>query len=160
VTLPILPRKTAIDAVKAALLLVDGQTSGNYFFDIKNRGLATELTTAAEVTPDQSPWVVVKGGDGALDYEAAVNTDKKQETMDVTVWGILKPDEARLRGYAASDLLELLIGDVVKTVELNARTLSCGSITALRYGIALDPRGEYAFVEFTLSYRLRSNLGT
>ena len=83
----------------------------------------------------------------------------KQQTVDVVIHAVVKPDEARRRGYSAADLQELLIGDVEKSLDLYARHIDCGSMTGVRIGTALDPHGEYSFIEFVVSYRLRANLG-
>lgn len=157
--LPILLQRQAVDQVKESLLLVT-PIAGEYFFDLKRRGVEPVLKSLKDVTPDSSPWVAVVGGDFSIDVGAPVNLGRKAERFDVVIQSILKPDPDRWRTYSVAELLVLFHGDVIKAIERNAMTFDCSLLRLVNGTTQVDPLGAYAYSEIVLTYELRGTLGS
>jgi hypothetical protein len=155
---PVILRKQAIDIVKNSLLKIDGEPT-SWSFDLKKLGLRNTIKALADVSPDECPFVVVFGGDSRWNQEAPVNIGKREEFFDAVILAIVKPDDKRYPDLSTLDLQELLIGDVMKTIEANAITISCGILLDFNVAVSWDPLLTASIIEFTLTYRLRGTLG-
>ncbi len=151
-------RLQAINAVKAALLLIDG-TPTEWSTNVLGQGLKPNLKNFEQISPDETPWLCVVGGDSRRVIPADVNFGKKKEQIDVVIWAVQRPDELRYPGQSAFDLMELCIADVQKTLEDNVEVLSCGSLTGYGCEVTLDPLARFAFQEHRLTYTVSGTLG-
>lgn len=157
-SLPTLHRVTIIDAVKAALMTIDGDPA-NWRLDVARIGIQPVMKDLSEISPDECPFVVVIGGASARDDSISANMGQVAESFVVTVWIVVKPDEDRFPRLTSFEIREQTIGDVLRAIEASAYSIGCHFMREHSIDVQDDPLGSYSFVQFNLTYALKRARG-